>query len=790
MDARRIALQTHPTGLQPELALVLVTVGPIQHFLQAVRKVPGLEWLGDIEAERAPDQFFRDPKKADKTLTSHLYLLMTDQTALQQLLSLFRQRDFRHGLTPWRDAFDHLDDIRLWGPEDRLAGLLADWREEIRSAQPEERKQIEVELWFRGSPARRRQAEAELRAAVQAIGGEVRQVCEIAEIHYHGALIDLPAQAVQQVVQNQAVRLTQCAEVMFFRPQAQAVAPAGTLGEPLLPAPNQPALEVPRYTPRVALLDSLPLERHVLLENGLIVDDPDEWAKDEQASARRHGTEMASLILRGDLSQAEPPLSEPIYVRPVLRGDGQGDASSPRDRLFVDFLYRAILRMVEVAPGVRVVNLSLGDRHRLYDGGLVSPWARLLDWLAARHGLLFVVSAGNHAVRFRPEPADRPHFEGDPQARRRMLLTHLEEEQRLRRLRVPAEAINALTIGAAHEDASSWTPDRRLDPWPSADLPSPISAQGPGIRRAIKPDLLAPGGRLLLNEEALHWRARVFGSRPPGLLVASVGQPGERDRTAYSGGTSHATALTTRAAARLLPMLDDLRAQHGADRLPETLTGVLLKALLVHGCDGRQGREVLAEALGGNTKAQRNRALRFGGHGHLNIERVLACTERRATVLACGFIGRDEGHRHELPLPWPLSGRRGLRRLTLTLAWLSPTHPASQRYRGAYLWFVPKPDKLNPLRVEREGTDTDHNAVRRGTVQHEVLEGESAAVFQQGAQVIIPVSCADDACPLDAPVPYALVATLEVGDEVDVPVYEAVREALRTRVRPAPGGAS
>src|SRR5205823_690824 len=46
------------------------------------------------------------------------------------------------------------------------------------------------------------------------------------------------------------------------------------------------------------------------------------------------------------------------------------------------------------APGVIVVNVSLGDARRRF-GGRPSPWARALDRLSAACGVLFLVSAGN-----------------------------------------------------------------------------------------------------------------------------------------------------------------------------------------------------------------------------------------------------------------------------------------------------------------------------------------------------------------------------------------------------------
>ena len=48
-------------------------------------------------------------------------------------------------------------------------------------------------------------------------------------------------------------------------------------------------------------------------------------------------------------------------------------------------------------PSIKLINLSLGDASNQL-ALMLSPWARLLDYLAYRFRVLFVVSAGNQAV--------------------------------------------------------------------------------------------------------------------------------------------------------------------------------------------------------------------------------------------------------------------------------------------------------------------------------------------------------------------------------------------------------
>ncbi|WP_332913092.1 hypothetical protein [Algoriphagus boritolerans] len=86
----------------------------------------------------------------------------------------------------------------------------------------------------------------------------------------------------------------------------------------------------------------------------------------------------------------------------------------PQDRLLIDLLHSAFVRMVKgnhqeapVAPRVKVVNSSLGDRFRPFRKEM-SSWAKFLDWAAYEYNLLFIVSAGNFVspIKFTIDPAE------------------------------------------------------------------------------------------------------------------------------------------------------------------------------------------------------------------------------------------------------------------------------------------------------------------------------------------------------------------------------------------------
>lgn len=828
LEKHRLELRGDLAGIEPELALVIETIGPVKNFQKAVAKIPGLEWLAEEPIEEMPpgEDFFETDKK-DKPLGGTLYLVMSDRRAVEQLLSLWARyrRDEKvkldQGLNPWRNAFKHARTIRPWGPEDRIrdTGLVEDWKDRLEW--DSETVRAQVELWFRHREGDRRRQLRELESALERSGGRlVGQSVAIPEIAYHGCIVEVPRAVATDLVERQEVDLLLCEGITFVRPVGQmAVVPAD---EEAAPGLEEPPEESSPYAedaqPLVGLLDGLPLEGHNQLRGRLLIDDPDDWAAETPAADRHHGTAMASLIAQGDLVQTAgvEPLQRPVYVRPVLRSSSQGPLGSreliPEDLLEVDLIHRAVRRMLEgegedqpVAPEVLVVNFSIGDRARPYDRQ-ISPLARLMDWLSWKYGVLFVVSAGNPACAERLElECSREELRSmEPEELRRLCWQALVNQAHLRRVLAPAESINALTLGGEHADAvMHYEPRDRIDPLGAEDgvrLPSPVTAFGTGINRSLKPEIFGPAGRQHYRESystgdggAKLDRARVT-VVPPGQRAAAPGrEPGRTDQTRYTCGTSNAAALTTRAAAQVLERLPELLAAESLGFVPDRKFLVpLLKALLVHRARWGDSRDLLEGMLADEERTGATGRLglgRFLGYGFPKGDVLQGCHDQRATLCGWDELEHGDGHVYRLPLPPSLAGIRAWRRLTVTLAWLTPVNPQDRRYRGAHLWFDPKistehVDSAKLLKVDR--CDADSRASRRGTVQHEIFEGEKAAVFAEDDALALKVSCRADAGELAGPVPYALVVSLEVAPGLDVPVYEEMRVRLRPRARVRP----
>lgn len=790
-EGERLAFQTNPQGLAPDFVLVIETRGRIEDFHRAAQAI-GMDWLGEIDLEEMePDDDFWLPDKktgvrTDKRLDGRLYLGMTNQTAMSELLRLWdlyrSEQDLGYGNTKWRDLFDHAKDIRRWGARDRLRPEVLDaWRE----AGDAPSVPFRLELWF--NPGGQDQ-ESALRRAIAEVGGEVLAAARIEDIRFHALKGRLPRAVAQTAIdyaedgeEHALAALFRHNEVRYFLPEAQGV----TSLAPETEAGPEVALSPPEnLEPVVALLDGHPLAGHRLLDGRLRIHDPDDTLSHYQPGDMRHGTAMASLLLHDELDAHATPLFRLVYCRPILEPDphSPGREHIPETAFAEDRVHRAIVEMFEggVAPTVRIVNLSVGE-EAFHD--VLSPWARLLDWLAFKYKLLFCVSAGNQLDAIETDMTDAA-FQALP-ANKQVVATlrHLGDTLTQRNLLSPGEAINALTVGAQHHDRSTVLYlANRVDLLPTSTLPSPISRLGPGYRKAVKPDILLAGGRQFFNYQGGNGRYKINTvGQPPGQQVAAPDTlgGGELGKTTHTRGTSNATALASRAAARLFEVLDSLRALPGGERIDRDTTAPLLKALLVHGASWPKDAEAIAHAIPVPNRRRKRAIARFIGYGIADPARVEACTAQRATVLGCGLLGQDQAHEYAFPLPVELSGSTEWRRLTITLAWLTPVNHRHRAYRMAKLSFAPP---TGELALERQ--QADWQQAQNGTVQHEILEGDQARVFQDGDILRIKVSAQGDTQQsFDQAVPYGLAVTLEVPENCNLPIYQRVSEKLGVAIR-------
>jgi len=811
-DRDPVGLRDDPAGIAPERAIVFEVAGSVHDFGAAVDKIGGLDFLLAEEHLLEPNEDFgiaetrkgREPGiRADKPIAGRFYMAMPDVQALRHLLSLWRRyqagEKAPRGFKPWFDIFAHLHDLRPWGPRDRVPDETITYLEEkLETADSDVLVRVEAELWYTGTATKRAAGQANFQRAVEAADGTIIDRSEIEEIGYLGFLLDLPIAEVWHLINRDEVNIAICDDVMMVRPQSTVEFPVEV--EPLedtLPAPSESVAQLP---PIAAIFDAMPVQNHDLLDGRLRLDDPDDYDAMSVVAERRHGTEMASLILHGDRRRGEKPLPRPVYFRPVMYAPGNNRDEQPvRDRLLLDVIYRSVLRMKvgegedgPTAPDVFIVNLSLGDRTRPFSG-LMSPWGRLLDHLADRFGILFLVSAGNVKTRLRvPEFSGLTNFEAaTPEDREAAILCALKDQKAMRTLLSPAEALNVVTVGAWHEDdAPELNVANVFSPFAAAaNGPNISSALGLGHRKVVKPDIFMPGGRELV---------RVIGSGPAvnlgivdpgrlyGLRCALPSAGGDTSKEGSSAGTSAATALATRAAHQIFDALSDADNGNLLEALDAAFHAVIVKAMLVHrakwGSLGERLDQTWKPQGGGAYAVRRDLIARFLGYGRPATDEAMTCAANRATMIGYGEIFADtNASLYRIPLPPSLASVKEPRALTVSLAWFSPVNIRHQAYRRAKLEVRPEKehDRFGVKRVSGQPSD---KAIPRGSLFHVRFEGDRAVAFVDGNTLALRVFCREQGGALDQSIRYGLAVTIEAGETV--PVYDEIRQALGVRPRP------
>ena len=804
-----LEFRNDPASIAPERAIVFEVAGQLKDFYVQAQEL-GLEYLGDYEEDIEPSDDFYIQDKPEKEIAGRIYLAMPDVRALQELLGLWRRyqtgRNMPHGKSAWRELFSLLVDVRPWGPQDRVPPETISYWQSALESHPEGPVRSEIELWFHENPEQRARCYRRIEDEIVRLGGRIVHHAVIVDIRYDAALVDLPSDQVQVLIDHPDITLARVDEIMFLRPQSVVRHPQQDEPEGAEAEEGVEDAPLPHGYPVAALLDGLPIQNHARLAGRISVDDPDDLEPTYPVIRREHGTAMASLIIHGDLARREAPLPRPLLVQPVMQPSPAGTAEqTPPDRLLVDVIHRAVRRIKEgdgdepaTAPDVVLINLSLGDEWRPF-ARVMSPFGRLLDFLAHFYRVLFLVSAGNVLDRLIvPDYRTSIEFEdADPEEREKAILAALNNNKSQRTLFSPAESVNALTIGAAHSSAvfDGNLPANLIDPFTDETLPNIASAMGLGFRKAVKPDLLFEGNRTPVRVVAsgdsvtvqpVRGPARLFGAK-----VAFPDRAGSIRYEDFTWGTSVAAALATRAGHRIHDTLMDGDGGSNHTDIPQDYRALALKALLVHGASWGSKGAMLDGFFGprgpGQHVARRDDIARLFGYGVPNIDRVLDCTENRATLLGFGTIAADSALLYRIPLPTDLDGQRAFRALTTTLAWFSPINARHQGYRMAALDITPGSDEKYWLVADRESCQPTDKTITRGSIFHERRTGEKAAVFVDDGHLLLRVSCRATAGDMQGQVPYTLAISFEVGIETGIQVYDEIRARVAPQVRAGVG---
>ena len=387
------------------------------------------------------------------------------------------------------------------------------------------------------------------------------------------------------------------------------------------PMPSLSVLPVPRTFPGAVASVGLPSgavvseePRVAILDGGLPADHPiRDWVESYRemnsevagtAAYEQHGLAVASAFLFGAIhpgSQASTPPSRVAVFR-VL------DSSTDQDNSFE--LYQSLGHIEEVllSGSYDFVNLSLGPTLPVEDDD-VHAWTAVIDDLLSDGSTLLTVAVGNNGANDRASGNAR--------------------------IQVPADAVNALAVGASSRTDEHWTR-------------ATYSAVGPGrIPGIIKPDVLAFGGS---PDEYFH------------VISDATGQT-----LAPVMGTSMAAPLALRQAVMI-------RSTLGND-----LTPLALRALLIHTAERSDGEVVDV------------------GWGKLleRFEDVVVTGEGVARVLYQGELKPGKYVRAAVPIP--TGGLEGMVNLRATFCFATPVDvqsPDVYTRAGLEVRFRPDLDRI------------------------------------------------------------------------------------------------
>ena len=372
----------------------------------------------------------------------------------------------------------------------------------------------------------------------------------------------------------------------------------------------------------------------------------DERAEDVDANTGGHGTAVAGIAAYGDIgtgirSRAFWP-NATIFSGRILDENLEFEPEQLREHQ----LEEVITYFLEHYPSVRVVNLSIGNRDDVFAGGRQSALAAAIDELAYRfqsREVLFIVPTGNYIG-----VDDEEIFSAYPH--------YLQKDEA--RLIEPATSAIALTVGGVAYGPGTDPQERRRDGVEqlvaqNRGWPSPFTRAGPGVDKAIKPEIVDFAGDVRFERgRAIHFPPQHAGV--PSTSKAFGPPDGRLFRTV--AGTSFAVPRVANLAARLY------------QEFPGT-TSNLVRALIAASAQLPEGRP---PGLQGDDHAPDVRNVY--GYGTPDYDRARFSSGNEVLLLAEEEIALDHFQIFELPsLPEDFLKTAGEREIAVTLAFDPPT---------------------------------------------------------------------------------------------------------------------
>ncbi len=553
---------------------------------------------------------------------------------------------------PLEAFFDALVGVDEYGPDHRVGPRL---REELLQAPGGDELRLDVRCWHTGDFDAPREDLNIVTAAVNALGGQVRDTF----LNHAAALVlarvYLPASAVGALAE-----LPQIARIESLPRPVLAI--STLFGADLA---ELPASQPPRATaPVVGLIDSGVRAGHPLLTQAIagveaaVVNGAALFPTGDDESEDGHGTRIAGLLIHGPLPSAlsqdpMPPSLCRVFAVRVL----DHHKRFPDPQLVATIVDAAVRRCA--ANGAQIVNLAIGDTDTRFVGPRTTPIAALVDALARELHIVIVVPTGNvHPLEYAND------IDFDFVARYPEQLAASEAAT----LIDPAPASLGLTVGSVCADTGAGGLFAReaaaiqrvgKDGWPS-----PFTRHGPGVGGAIKPEFVAPGG-------TWGWDPDSQLVDDPELAIVSTSARIPRRLLDTNIGTSYAVPLVARAGAAIL------------ERYPHFGPN-LVRALLLQSAQPTS----FVNALRGTTGQRESAARSLNGYGLVRQAEAVSSSDHRVVLYREDQIPVDGVHLYELPLPTSFFDPGGVREIVIALAYDPPVRGNRLGYLGSRMRFT------------------------------------------------------------------------------------------------------
>ena len=519
---------------------------------------------------------------------------------------------------------------------------------------------------------------------------------------------------------------------------------------------------------------------HPLLD-GLIVDQ-DTFPEDHHfSSIGTHGTEVAGLAAYGgfDTLFSDSSLPSPMYIAVAQVLQQENLAGVTRLALPSDvpdhLVLRAAAEWLVNTCGARVICMSISESDA-FAGPYVGPVTETLDRLSHELNVVFVVCTGNTAIRSSGETDSGQHVYGDYPS----YLFHPRH-----RIAEPAVAATVLTVGSLSTSDTPASPDGRssVDDHVVAgrDEVSPFSRSGPGLRDAVKPELVAGGGGVV-------WSSGLVKMTDFGTSILSLNSRLDQQGFRVAAGTSYSAARIANIVGRVAAAYPDASAN-------------LLRSLVALSANVPASGQF-------NDQEQRTRTL---GYGKPSWERASESNRERVVLICDDRVFQNGANIHPIPIPDDFSGAGTRRRFRIAIAFDPPVRRERRDYLGGHLqlelYRATSIDEVESIHQEQVDSDSvvrlpsdrrrffgkfvpTRTRLLTSTLQVYTFDLKSSRSLRSDdgdtyflvvthiSSSWLTVSSADD----DAQT-YAVAVELEDTEDAEIDLYSAVRQQLERRER-------